>query len=179
MAESPLLAHLAKLGATEAQLADLDDGQLIGLAGDLQLSAGLSLTLDDVAREAGCDPDEVRAIYEGLGLRVEDLAGFGEGDVALISLIASDTSGIIDTVGPQLLRVAGSALSRLAEAAVAAYVQDVEHHDDERDLIAEAAAAMAFGDELCDVQAEPEVPVAAILAHGHHRVEQLRSHALR
>jgi adenylate cyclase len=138
MAESPLLAHLAKLGATEAQLADLDDGQLIGLAGDLQLSAGLSLTLDDVAREAGCDPDEVRAIYEGLGLRVEDLAGFGEGDVALISLIASDTSGIIDTVGPQLLRVAGSALSRLAEAAVAAYVQDVEHHDDERDLIAEA-----------------------------------------
>lgn len=139
MAESQLLAHLAKLGATEAQIAGLDDGDLIGLAGDLQLSAGLSLTLDEVAREAGCEPDAVRTIYEGLGLRVEDMAGFGDGDVALVSLIAGDTSGIIDTVGPQILRAAGSALSRLAEAAVAAYVQDVEHHgNDGRDLIAEA-----------------------------------------
>ncbi len=138
MAEPRLLAHLATLGATDAQIADLDDDDLIGLAGDLQLAGGLPLTLDDVARRADCEPDDVRAIYEGLGLRVDDLAGFGDGDVALVSLVAHDTSGIIDTVGTQILRVAGSALSRLAEATVAAYVQDVEHRDDARDLIAEA-----------------------------------------
>jgi len=138
MAEPRLLAHLAQLGATDAQISDLDDDDLIGLAGDLQLGRGLPLTLDDVARQAGCERDEVRAIYEGLGLRVDDLAGFGDGDVALVSLVAHDTSGIIETVGTQILRVAGSALSRLAEATVAAYVQDVEHRDDSRDLIAEA-----------------------------------------
>ena len=139
MADDRLRAHLGELGATDAQLADLGNDDLIGLAGDLQLAGGLTLTLDDVARQVGCDPDEVRTIYEGLGLRVDDLAGFGDGDVALVSLVAHDTSGIIDTVGSQLLRVAGSALSRLAEATVAAYVQDVENRgDDSRDLIAEA-----------------------------------------
>ena len=138
MADPRLLAHLASLGATDALVSGLDDHDLIGLAGDLQLAGGLPLTLDDVAREADCEPDDVRAIYERLGLRVDDLAGFGDGDVALVSLVAHDTSGIIETVGTQILRVAGSALSRLAEATVAAYVQDVEHRDDARDLVAEA-----------------------------------------
>ncbi len=138
MADPRLRAHLADLGAAADQLADLDDDDLIGLAGDIQLGGGLRFTLDDVARQAGCNPDEVRTIYEGLGLRVDDLAGFGDGDVALVSLIAHDTSGIIETVGTQILRVAGSSLSRLAEATVAAYVQDVEHRDDSRDVIAEA-----------------------------------------
>ncbi len=74
-----------------------------------------------------------------MGLRTDELAGFGDGDITLTRLIVEDTSGIVDTVGPQLLRVAGSSLSRLAEATVAAYVQDVEDRDDAtRDLIAEA-----------------------------------------
>lgn len=139
MVEPRLLAHLAELGATDEQLAGLDNDDLIGLAGDLQLRAGLDLDLDDVARAAGCDVEQIRAVYEGMGLRVEDLAGFGVGDVALMSLITEDVSGIVDIVGPQLLRVAGSSLTRLAEATVAAYVQDVEHRDDAlRDLLSEA-----------------------------------------
>jgi adenylate cyclase len=139
MVDPRLRAHLVELGATEDQLVGLDDDDLIGLAGDLQLRAGLDLGLDDVARAAGCDADRIRAIYEGLGLRVEDLGGFGDGDLALTSLVVGDTSGIVDTVGAQLLRVAGSSLARLAEATVAAYVQDVEHRADaSRDLLAEA-----------------------------------------
>ena len=139
MADPRLRAHLAELGATDQQLAGLGDDELIGLAGDLQLRAGLDLGLDGVARAVGCDVERIRAVYEGLGLRVDELAGFGEGDVVLTSLIVGDTSGMVEAVGPQLLRVAGSALARLAEAAVAAYVQDVEHRDDAtRDLIAEA-----------------------------------------
>jgi hypothetical protein len=138
MADDRLRAHLGELGAAADDLAGLDNDGLISLAGDMHLRAGLDATVDDVARAAGCDPARVRAIYEGLGLRADDLAGFGDGDIALTKLIVDDTSGIVDTVGPQLLRVAGSSLSRLAEATVAAYVQDVEDRDDARDLVAEA-----------------------------------------
>jgi adenylate cyclase len=139
MADARLRAHLAELGATDEQLAGLGDDELIGLAGDLQLRAGLDLGIDDVARAAGCDAQRVRTIYESLGLRVDELAGFGDGDIVLASLLVGDTSGMVDAVGSQLLRVAGSALARLAEAAVAAYVQDVEHRDGAtRELISEA-----------------------------------------
>lgn len=141
MADPRLLAYLAEHGATDEQLAGLaDDGDLIGLAGDLQLAAGLTLSLDDAAREARCDPDEIRSIYEWLGLRVDDLAGFGPADVALISQVTGDTSGIVVEVGPQLLRVAGTLLARLAEAAVAAYVQDVESSSDVNTDLVELAA---------------------------------------
>lgn len=129
MPDARLLTHLADLGASEGQLVGLDDGGLIGLAGDLQLSARLDCTLEEVAHLAGCDLDRARSIYSMLGLPVDRLAGFGEGDTAMLSLITGDTSGVIEEVGPQLLRVAGSAMTRLAEAAVAAYVQDIEPRD--------------------------------------------------
>jgi adenylate cyclase len=129
---------------------------LIGLAGDLQLSAGLDLTVEDVARGADCSVDRVRTIYLALGLQAADLAGFGPGDVALMSLITADTSGIVAEVGPQLLRVAGNSMARLAEATVAAYVQDIERPvDDQTDLLAMAdlnalasGLAIVLGDQL-------------------------------
>lgn len=156
MADQRLLAHLADLGASEAQLADLADQDLIGLAGDLQLAAGLVLALDDLAQETGCSVDDVRSTYAQLGLRAEDLAGFGDGDVALMSLITGDTSGIVDEVGPQIFRVIGSVLARLADAMVAAYVQDIEDQgDDAADVVAMAnqnafasTLAVAVGEHL-------------------------------
>ena len=134
-----LRAHLVAMGASEAEMGDLLDPELIGLAGDRQLAAGLDLTVEDLARRAGCTVDHVELIYTSLGLQVADLAGFGPGDVALVSLVTADTSGIVAEVGPQLLRVAGTALARLAEATVAAYVQDIERPiDDQTDLLAMA-----------------------------------------
>jgi len=144
MADPRLLAHLADLGASEAQIADLADQDLIGLAGDLQLAAGLGLALDDLAHETGCSVDNVRSTYEQLGLRAEDLAGFGDDDVALVSLISRDTSGIVDEVGPQILRVIGTVLARLAEAMVAAYVQDIEDRGDDGADVVELANQNAF-----------------------------------
>jgi adenylate cyclase len=139
MADSRLRSHLLELGASEEQTEGLDDGDLIGLAGDLRFADGLDLDLDGVARRAGCTPGQVRRIYGWMGLRVDDLAGFGDDDVALLQLVTGDTSGMVDMVGPQLLRVGGTALSRLSEAMVAAYVQDVEHRNhDSLDLVAEA-----------------------------------------
>ncbi|MFO7590820.1 MAG: adenylate/guanylate cyclase domain-containing protein [Acidimicrobiia bacterium] len=156
MADPKLRAHLMDLGASSAQMADLDDSSLIALAGDLHLAAGLGLSMGEVAAEAGCGADDLRAIYESLGLRVEELAGFGPGDVALASLITNDESGIVAEVRPELMRVTGTLVARLADAMVAAYVQDVEQPvDDETDLVAMAnqnalasALALVFADQL-------------------------------
>lgn len=121
-----LRAHLRVLGATAAQVEGLGDGDLIGLAGDLQLADGLDLDLEELAVAVGCRPEEARAVYGLLGLPVEQLAGFGDGDVAMVSALIGDTSGLAEQVGPSLLRVAGTAAARMANTAVAAYVQDIE-----------------------------------------------------
>jgi adenylate cyclase len=139
MADSRLRSHLLELGASDQQLAGLSDDDMIGLAGDLRFAEGLDLDLDGVAAAVGSDPGQVRRTYRLMGLRVDDLAGFGDDDVALLRVLTGDTSGMVDIVGAQLLRVAGATLARLAEATVAAYVQDVEHRDREAvDLVAEA-----------------------------------------
>ncbi len=104
----------------------LDDGALIGLAGDLRISAGLDLSLDDLAQRCGAEPKRVAELYGSLGLDVDRLAGFGEDDVELVSLTMNDGAALIDQIGPGMFRVTGRALRRIAEAAVAAYVQDVE-----------------------------------------------------
>jgi len=121
-----LIDHLVALGADAADLDGLEAGDLIGMAGDIQLAEGLDRTLDGFLAETGCSREEVESVYALLGLSIDALVGFGDGDVALMSLVTADTSGIIDTIGAQLLRVAGSSAARLAEATVAAYVQDIE-----------------------------------------------------
>jgi adenylate cyclase len=148
MADPRLLAFLADLGASDAQLEGLDDYSLIGVAGDLQLAAGLDLTLEELAQATSCSLEEVRLIYERLGLRADELAGFGAGDVAIVSLINGDASGIFDEIGPQILRVMGTSLARLAEAAVAAYIQDVETPVDDQVDLRELAGANAFAATL-------------------------------
>ncbi len=134
MADRELVAHLIRLGAAEAQVADLDDSGLIRLASDLALGRGLDVSLGELARRCGTTEERTRGVYRSLGLDADELTGFGEGDVELVSLAVADESGVIDQVGEELLRVAGTALRRIAEATVAAYVQDVESHPGRRDL---------------------------------------------
>jgi len=148
MADVRLRAHLAKMGASTTELSGLTDEDLIGLAGDLQLAGGLALALEELADEAGCGVDRVRSIYEQLGLRVDDLAGFSGDDVALVSMIIRDTSGIVEQVGSQILRVIGTVLARLAEAMVAAYVQDIEARDNDAADTIEMANRNAFASTL-------------------------------
>jgi adenylate cyclase len=154
MPDPRLVAHLSDLGATDDQISGLDDSDLISLAGDLQLAAGLDLDVAALAREAGCSVGEVRSVYERVGLRVDDLAGFGGGDLRIMSLMTDDASGIVDQVATPLLRVAGTGLARLADAVVAAYVQDVESLiEDSADLLAMAdqnAIASALAIPLAD-----------------------------
>jgi adenylate cyclase len=154
-ADRDLQARLAQLWASDVQLATLSDAELIGLAGDLQLADGLLLDVVALAREVGCSVGEARSVYERLGLDVEELVGFGDGDVAFVSLVVNDASGIVDQLSTPLLRVAGTLLARLADAVVAAYVQDVETRLDEAADLAALAEQNALASEL-----------AVRLAHG-------------
>ena len=156
MTDPDLRKHLTSLGAPLAESEDLENDGLIGLAGDLQLAAGLDRSIDDAARHAGCSSTDAQAIYQKLGLRVDELAGFGDGDIGLLALATTDPSGMVGEIGPPLLRVTGSILARLAEATVAAYVQDIEPRGNAaNDLIAMAdqnayatALAITLGDQL-------------------------------
>lgn len=127
MPDPELVAHLRRLGASDAQVEDLDDSMLIGLAGDLVLSADLHLSIEELAARCGTSVATARGVYRSLGLDPDALAGFGPGDVELLSLVVADESGVVAQVADELLRVAGTSLRRIAEATVAAYVQDVEN----------------------------------------------------
>ena len=130
--EPTLVEHVLGLGGTRAQVEGLDDDELIALAGDLALTRGLDLDLAGLSARCGVDEDRIRALYASIGLPADTLPGFGSGDVELVSLATVDPTGIVDQVANELLRVAGTSLRRLAEAAVAAYVQDIEGANIER-----------------------------------------------
>lgn len=115
-----LSAHLRRVGATDSQIEGLDDTELIGLAGDLVQSRDLDLTLAELAQRCGASQDRVRAIYQTLRLDPDALAGFGDEDVRLMSILFDDETGLVEQVADELMRVAGTSLRRVAEAAVAA-----------------------------------------------------------
>lgn len=137
MPDPELRSHLLGAGAGEADMAGLDDTGLVGLAGDLRLAAGLDMTLAELSERCATTSVEAQQVYRALGLDATTLAGFGDGDVELLRLVLGDEVAIISEVADELLRVAGRSLRQLAEATVAAYVQDVENdpHRPERDLV--------------------------------------------
>ncbi len=131
MTDEALRGHLRGRGAIASQFAELDSGAMVSFAGDLVLGGGLDLTLAELADRCGTSVEQARSLYSSAGLDVDRLAGFGPGDVEMLSLTLADESGVIEQVGAELFRVAGRSLRRVAEAAVAAYVQDVESQPDD------------------------------------------------
>ena len=126
MANAELQAFLLELGATPEQLAHPNELDKVAFAGDLALGKGLDRTAQELADEVGIALSAVEFVYTALGLDIGGLAGFGDRDVALMRLIADDTTGLLDQLATELLRVTGSSMRRIAESAVAAYVQDIE-----------------------------------------------------
>jgi class 3 adenylate cyclase len=119
---------LEALGATPEQV---DAAERMhnqgGLASDLVLSRGAALSARDVALRAGVDADTVVAAYRDVGVSVPDPDArmFTEDDVSIFSQLAqAGEAGIV--TGSELLRVIAGALERIAEAAVAVYVQGPE-----------------------------------------------------
>jgi len=128
-ATSPeLVAFFRSLGATDEQIAEAArQSNLVGLGADLIFAADEGLTAVDVAARAGVSPDDVLGVWRALGVEVPGPQSpmFSSADVSLVrSLTSVDLFTAAES--DELLHVVGSALARMADAAIAFYVQTVE-----------------------------------------------------
>jgi adenylate cyclase len=99
-------------------------GRTGALASDLVLRQGSTLSARDLAERAGLGVDRVLSMYRDVGVVVTDVDGllFTDVDVVLVRrMSAAGEHGIVR--GPDLLRVVAGSMERIAEAAVAVYVQ--------------------------------------------------------
>jgi class 3 adenylate cyclase len=126
--EAELRDWLVAHGATVEQIEMVErEGHAEGLASDLVLNRDATLSARDVAHRAGLDVGVVLATYRGFGIGVPDpdAPQFTDDDVTLVTqLVKATTSGVV--TGQELLRVVAGAMERIAEAAVAVYVQGPE-----------------------------------------------------
>jgi class 3 adenylate cyclase len=151
-------AFLRSLGATEEEIATVwNDCHVPRLAGDLVFAEGATLTATDVAATTGLTVDDVLSLWRTLGVIVPDA------DRPMFSARDAEFTWFLTQVNPvgshgdDLLRVLGTALSRVAEAAVSVYVQTQEPLMDvpemdllvwARELAAVSAAAVRLGDSM-------------------------------
>jgi adenylate cyclase len=153
-----IAAFLRSLGATEAQIQTARrSGRLAGLAADLVLSQGATLTATDLAERTGVHADRVVALWRLLGVDVpdQDQPMFSERDAEFTASAAQLAPKVPST--DELFRVLGSSLGRVAEAAVSLYVQTVEPHLDSgegdlviwaKDMAATTSLALGLGDSM-------------------------------
>jgi adenylate cyclase len=151
-------AYLKALGATDEQIADARRrSHVAGLAGDLVLARGATLSARDLAERAGTTLFDVLAMWRTMGVIVpdEDRTMFSEDDAEFTDFLVQ--ANPVGSHGGELLRVLGNSLSRVAEAAVAVYVQTQEpdHDAPDLDLLAWAkgqaavnTAALRLGDSM-------------------------------
>jgi adenylate cyclase len=159
MAEGDELeGFLHGLGATPDQIrAAAEGGHLSGLAADLVLTSGAELTARQVGERAGTTVEDVVDVWRTLGLAVDpDDRAFSDDDVELVRGLVTLES-FRGHEGDELLRIIGGALSRVADAAVAVYVQTVETSmhaagasdiEMARDNATTAAMALQLGDAM-------------------------------
>jgi adenylate cyclase len=121
------------------------------------LAEGATLSATDLASRAGVDVPTVLRVWRTLGVHVPDERQpmFSERDAALTAHLFQ-----MNPVGPngdELLRVLGSSLARVAEAAVSLYVQTVQPRMDlpetdvvawAKDLATATATALELGDSM-------------------------------
>ncbi len=147
---------LHALGATDEQIDVARRGcHMPGLAADLVLSKGFNLSAADLAAHAHVPVEDVLSVWRSVGVEVPDEHQriFTDKDEQFISFIMN--SNPVGSHGEELLRVLGSSLTRVAEAAVAVYVQTVEPEMDTiegdgaeaaKTMAAATAAALRLGD---------------------------------
>ena len=167
-----LVDLLVTRGATREQIEAAAQLGLSGLAADLVLSASQDTSAEELADKAGVDLEDVAKIWRALGVDVSNPKEpiFSAADVELTrGLAASDIWSHGDA--DELLRVVGSALARVADAAVAFYVQTVES-----DLEASGATPAQFAEESAVAAAkvlELGNSLGAVFAH-HMRAAVVR-----
>ena len=149
---------LHSLGATDEQIeVARRECHFVGLAADLVLAKGAVLSAADLAARAGVRVEVVLSLWRTLGVIVpdEDRPMFSDRDAEFTTFILQTNP--VGSHGDELLRVLGSSLTRVAEAAVAVYVQTVEPEMDlpdvdiavwAKEMADVTAAAMRLGDSM-------------------------------
>ena len=116
-----LLEWLVARGATVPQLLEAHArSRLIAVAGDLLVfPEGRPLTARQVADRAGVDLEAVQAVWRALGLSVprDEEPRFAEADVAVFVDFRAATEVLDERAVLEFVRVLGSSLARVAEAA--------------------------------------------------------------
>jgi class 3 adenylate cyclase len=122
-----LLQYLVGLGATADDLVARRD-DLPGLAAVVSIRAGRALTMSEAVERSGISEEKLLRI-----LRAAGFAQPGPGDRVIAERVADLAAGLAaaesvfgDDAVVQLLRVMGSAMARLADAIVSAFLVNVE-----------------------------------------------------
>jgi adenylate cyclase len=151
-------AFLRSLGATDEEVESAwTDCHIARLAGDLVFAEGATLTAHDIAAMTGTPVAQVLSMWRTLGIVVPaaDRPMFSARDAELTRFLTQMNP--VGSHGDELLRVVGSSLSRVAEAAVSVYVQTKEPALDSpdvdllvwaKDLASVSAAALRLGDSM-------------------------------
>ena len=121
-----LLEFLVSLGATEDELVEYRDSLPL-LAGALAIRGGPVLTVDEVAERAGLSAKEVRRLVRVAGLPDPEPGArvLTEGFVELAAGMSEVSTVFGEDAGHQLLRVLGSAMARVGDAATSAFLVNV------------------------------------------------------
>jgi adenylate cyclase len=122
-----LLEYLVSLGASAEDLRTHRD-ELPGLATIVAIRGGEPMTLSEAARAAGVPEETVLRINRATGLPTPDPDArvFGPQIAGLAGRLAAAETVFGEDVVLQLVRVMGSAMARLADALVSAFLANVE-----------------------------------------------------
>jgi class 3 adenylate cyclase len=165
-----LLRYLTELGATPDELVAYRDA-LPSLASVLAIRGGPAMTLEEVVERSGVSTDEMRRVIRTFGFAdpEPDARLFTEGFLELIGGLRAAVEVFGEEGLYQLLRVLGSAMARVADAAVSAFLVNVEpaaRREDPVGLAVARANAEAAG--LLPLVA----PTLDVLLRGHLLVAQ-------
>jgi adenylate cyclase len=129
---------LHDLGALDTQIEEAAaTARLPALAVDLVLGRDFILSVREVAARSGISTEELLEIYRLFGISLDvSGAALGGNDLTLLSVLGrvvgpgrmASRENFSQGASQNLLRVIGQSISRIAEAAVSTFIQDVEAH---------------------------------------------------
>ncbi len=122
-----LLDYLIALGATEEELVTFNE-TLPALAGILAIRGGPAVTLEEAAARSGIGESEMRSLVRAAGFAQPEPGArmFTRGFVEFAASMDAIATVFGEDARTQWVRVLGSAMARVADAAVSAFLVNVE-----------------------------------------------------